>query len=305
MDKEIVIYFIYQKNQPLKISKEESFMTNLKNIVEIAEAVNIAAEVLSENKITEKDLEGISMLSPEFKNNLEVLRSILNITAPTPIIEQPKPTTKKVEEKIVESVPEPEPEIDIIKPIKDLEGRRGRNGFDDYVVHEACSIIKEMIERNPDTTITAMAKATGLSPVGLKSIFKGNYTKVSEKYFVLMNGRPVVKKERETPATTTITSDLIRDNSGDILSIFKMSRSLEYAVKLFKKKLEMKEFPIGDGDRIIPILENIKDDHGNIDSSANILRRIHNEYGKIFITEELVGKIKRKEFHPELCNLVF
>lgn len=284
-------------------------MTNLKNIVEIAEAINIAAGVLAENKITEQDLEGLSILSPEFKANLEVLRSILNITAPTPIVAKPTKVAEKTETTtIVESESVPEPELDIIdipKPIKDLEGHRGRNGFDDYVVHEACSVIKEMIERNPDTTITAMAKATGLSPVGIKSIFKGNYTNVSEKYFVLMNGRPVVKQEPKASTTTTITSDLIRDNSGDILSIFKMSRSLEYAVKLFKKKLEMKEFPIGDGDRIIPVLENIKDDHGNVDSAANILRRIHQEYGKLFITEELVGKIKRKEFHPELCNLIF
>lgn len=282
-------------------------MTNLNNIVSIAQAINNTAKVLSENHITEKELEGISMLSPEFKTSLEVLRSILNITAPTPtaaIVEQveAEPKTESVEVKSSN-------EIDIIdmpmpKPIKDLEGRRGRKGFDDYVVHEACSIIKEMIEHNPDSTITSMAKATGLSPVGIKSIFKGNYTNVSEKYFVLMNGRPVVKQEPST-TTATITSDLIRDNSGDILSIFKMSKSLEYAVKLFKKKLEMKEFPIGDGDRIIPVLENIKDDHGNVDSAANILRRIHQEYGKIFITEDLVGRIKRKEFHPELCDLVF
>ena len=275
-------------------------MTNLNNIVSIAQAINNTAKVLCDNHITEKELEGISMLSPEFKTSLEVLRSILNITASTPI-EQAKPKVEEKTEATIVGVESTPAELDIIdtpKPIKDLEGRRGRNGFDDYVVHEACSIIKEMIEHNPDTTITAMSKATGLSLGGIKSIFKGNYTNVSEKYFILINGRPVAEKE------SSIES-IIRDNSGDILSVFKMSKSLEYAVLLFKKKLDMKKFPIGDGDRIIPVLENLKDDHGNIDSSANILRRIHNEYGKIFITEELVGKIKRKEFHPELCNLVF
>lgn len=203
-------------------------------------------------------------------------------------------------------------------------------------IHEACKIIASNINGSMESWLNIMAeKGEGVQNHALESILKGEYTSISEKYFTLQNGKPILKKEpekTEVPASneekpvviggvnvskhpaqhasveklinTINYKKLMEDRRGDVLSYLKATKNIRMAVKAFEAKMELK-MTIDSSDKIIPVLEFSLDKDGNIRNTGDILRDITHKYGNLYITQNYVKDILNGKIGKEYSDLVF
>lgn len=203
-------------------------------------------------------------------------------------------------------------------------------------IHEACKIIASNINGSMESWLNIMAeKGEGVQNHALDSILKGEYTAISEKYFTLQNGKPILKKEPEQteevpasneekpvvvagssiekhPASSSVEKlintinykKLMEDRRGDVLNYLKATKNIRMAVKAFEAKMELK-MTIDASDKIIPVLEFSLDKDGNIRNAGDILRDITKKYGNLYITQNYVKDILNGKIGKEYSDLVF
>ena len=199
------------------------------------------------------------------------------------------------------------------------------NTTETWKIVEACEIIAANPKLGFDDLLKVMIKEKkGVGSTALKSILAGKYKNISDKYFSINNygiitpvNIPVIVEEtiNEPDDIQDMTEDdddidktIILNNKGDIVSVFKLNRNLEYAIQLFKKKIEM-GMTLTDDDIVIPVLQFIKDDAKRICSTDDILENIKFEYGdKIdhsLLKKEKIYAIKSKKFRKDISDIVF
>lgn len=196
-------------------------------------------------------------------------------------------------------------------------------------IHEACEIIAKNPTASTQEWLAIMAKnGKGVQNHALDSILKGEYTSISEKYFTLQNGRPIVKikEAKKTEDSKVSVNDgtsvkneissvdklvdtinykkLMEDRRGDVLSYFKATKNLRMAIKAFEAKMELK-MTIDASDKIIPVLEFSLDKDGNIRNAGDILKDITRKYGNLYITQNYVKDILSGKIGKEYSDLVF
>lgn len=197
-------------------------------------------------------------------------------------------------------------------------------------IHEACEIIRDNPHAGEQELLAIMStKGVGVQHSCLKSILAGNYTSISERYFTLQNGKPIVKSETSDEAKTVspkpavndgiikrdMTSvdklvdtinykKLMEDRRGDVLSYFKATKNLKMAVKAFEAKMELK-MNIDASDKIIPVLEFSIDKDGNIRNPGDVLKDITRKYGNLYITQNYVRDVQNGKLGKEYSDLVF
>lgn len=197
-------------------------------------------------------------------------------------------------------------------------------------IHEACEIIRDNPHAGEQELLAIMStKGMGVQRSCLRSILAGNYTSISEKYFTLQNGKPIVKSETSDEAKTVslkpavndgiikrdMTSvdklvdtinykKLMEDRRGDVLSYFKATKNLKMAVKAFEAKMELK-MNIDASDKIIPVLEFSIDKDGNIRNPGDVLKDITRKYGNLYITQNYVRDVQNGKLGKEYSDLVF
>ena len=191
--------------------------------------------------------------------------------------------------------------------------------FTEALIREAC----EFIISHPDKTIHSLIalavseKKQHLTRALFENIFDSKYTKISEEYFTIRNNEIILAKDTTKDTTKSdsepINTDedspvnIVKNNRGDIISIFKMSKDLDLAITLFKEKIRL-GFELERTDLIIPILQFIKDDTGKIQSSSEIMNSIKFEYPMLKdrrLNSEFILDIKQKRFRKDLSDLVF
>ena len=187
--------------------------------------------------------------------------------------------------------------------------------FTETLIREAC----EFIISHPDKTIhslIALAVSENkrhLTRTLFENIFDSKYSKITEEYFTIRNNEIILAKDTKKSGLEQLSpesdspANIVKNNKGDIISIFKMSKDLGYAICLFKEKIRL-GFELERTDLIIPILQFIKDDTGKIQSSSNILSDIKFEYPMLKdkrLTGEFILDIKQKRFRKDLSDLVF
>ena len=205
-------------------------------------------------------------------------------------------------------------------------------------IHEACKIIAANINGSMESWLNAMAeKGEGVQNHALESILKGEYTSISEKYFTLQNGKPILnKKEPEKTEKTPVSNEekpiiiggspiekhpaqqssveklintinykkLMEDRRGDVLSYLKATKNIKMAVKAFEAKMELK-MTIDASDKIIPVLEFSLDKDGNLRNPGDVLKDITKKYGNLYITQNYVKDILTGKIGKEYSDLVF
>lgn len=204
-------------------------------------------------------------------------------------------------------------------------------------IHEACKIIASNINGSMKSWLNIMAsKGEGVQNHALESILKGEYTSISEKYFTLQNGKPILNqkesKTEEAPASveekpiiiggssiekhpaqqssveklinTINYKKLMEDRRGDVLSYFKATKNIKMAVKAFEAKMELK-MTIDSSDKIIPVLEFSLDKEGNLRNPGDVLKDITKKYGNLYITQNYVKDIQTGKIGKEYSDLVF
>ena len=195
-------------------------------------------------------------------------------------------------------------------------------------IHEACEIIRDNPNAGEQELLAIMStKGVGVQRSCLRSILAGNYTSISEKYFTLQNGKPIIKSEETKPekvATVSINDGttkweissvdklvntinykkLMEDRSGDVLSYFRATKNLKMAVKAFEAKMELK-MTIDASDKIIPVLEFSLDKEGNLRNPGDVLKDITRKYGNLYITQNYVRDVQNGKLGKEYSDLVF
>jgi hypothetical protein len=205
-------------------------------------------------------------------------------------------------------------------------------------IHEACKIIAANINGSMESWLNIMAsKGEGVQNHALESILKGEYTSISEKYFTLQNGKPVLnKKEPEKTEKAPVSNEekpiiiggspiekhpaqqssveklintinykkLMEDRRGDVLSYLKATKNIKMAVKAFEAKMELK-MTIDASDKIIPVLEFSMDKEGNLRNPGDVLKDITKKYGNLYITQNYVKDILTGKIGKEYSDLVF
>lgn len=195
-------------------------------------------------------------------------------------------------------------------------------------IHEACEIIRDNPDAGEQELLAIMSmKGVGVQKSCLRSILAGNYTNISERYFTLQNGKPIVKSEETKPekvATVSINDGttkreissidklvdtinykkLMEDRKGDVLSYFKATKNIRMAVKAFEAKMELK-MTIDSSDKIIPVLEFSLDKEGNLRNPGDVLKDITKKYGNLYITQNYVKDILTGNIGKEYSDLVF
>lgn len=198
-------------------------------------------------------------------------------------------------------------------------------------IHEACEIIRDNPHAGEQELLAIMStKGMGVQRSCLRSILAGNYTSISEKYFTLQNGKPIVKSKTSDDATKTaspkpVVNDgivkrdmtsvdklvntinykkLMEDRRGDVLSYFKATKNLQMAVKAFEAKMELK-MNIDASDKIIPVLEFSLDKDGNLRNPGDVLKDITRKYGNLYITQNYVRDVQNGKLGKEYSDLVF
>lgn len=198
-------------------------------------------------------------------------------------------------------------------------------------IHEACEIIRDNPHAGEQELLAIMStKGMGVQRSCLRSILAGNYTYISEKYFTLQNGKPIVKSETSASGTSTVSpkpgvndglikrdmtsvdklvntinyKKLMEDRRGDVLSYFKATKNLKMAVKAFEAKMELK-MTIDSSDKIIPVLEFSIDKDGNIRNPGDVLKDITRKYGNLYITQNYVRDVQNGKLGKEYSDLVF
>lgn len=203
-------------------------------------------------------------------------------------------------------------------------------------IHEACEIIRDNPHAGEQELLAIMGtRGVGVQRSCLRSILAGNYTSISEKYFTLQNGKPVLNqketKTEEVPASneekpiiiggssiekhpaqssveklinTINYKKLMEDRRGDVLSYFKATKNLKMAVKAFEAKMELK-MTIDSSDKIIPVLEFSLDKEGNLRNPGDVLKDITRKYGNLYITNNYVKDIQTGKIGKEYSDLVF
>ena len=97
---------------------------------------------------------------------------------------------------------------------------------------------------------------------------------------------------------------LIKSQNGDISQIFLETKDFGFAVNLFAKKREMK-MELSNKDLVIPILEFIKDNKGQLNSVNNIQKNIFQKYNKLSVSRTLIVSVMQKKSYENISNLVF
>lgn len=186
-------------------------------------------------------------------------------------------------------------------------------------IHEACEIIRD----NPNLSVPKLTRLMndlhkGVGIYCLRSILAGKHRDISDKYFTIEEGRviPLTSIETSTKITTSPEPepenkadknntekiiDMIEHNKGNIMNLFIMTRDLELAVKLFETKKELNMY-LTELDKMIPVLEFINE---GVENTSEILKKIHEKYGYLFITSKRIDEIKTKKFHKEISEIVF
>ena len=201
-------------------------------------------------------------------------------------------------------------------------------------IHEACEIIAKNPNASTQEWLAIMAKnGKGVQNHALDSILKGEYTSISEKYFTLQNGKPIIK-ETKPPVTVSETSQLkpvvtdginikrdtspvtdklvntinykklMEDKRGDVLGYFKATKNIKMAIKAFEAKMELK-MNIDASDKIVPVLEFSLDKDGNIRNPGDVLKDITKKYGNLYITQNYVRDVQNGKLGKEYSDMVF
>lgn len=290
----------------------------LNNISKINNLMISLMDIMKDSDIRPEDIRNLAKLDESFAQAVDYFTAMFNpcwieTSEETPVEE----TTKEpVEEATAEATEETVEEIvSVVNELNDvdvddrpnLSSNKGRQGLRPEVIERVCSIIKDVLVKNPSATKADFMRAVKpyVGYVGLTSILKGNYTTISEKYFVLINGVPHLEvpknPDKANRDNTKKLKDIISDNNGDILSFLKLTKDIAFVGELFTMKREMHKH-LNKDDFAIVILVAIHEGNRTV---GDVNRYIHHRWGALFMPPSMIQEILDKKIYREYADIIF
>ena len=283
----------------------------LNSISKINNLMMSLMDIMKDSEITPEDLRNLAKLDESFDEAVNYFTDIFNPT----LVEYEAPveeTTKEmVEETTTEATEETVSVVNELNEVVDdrpnLSSNKGRQGLRPEVIERVCSIIKDILIKNPTATKADFMREVKpyVGYVGLTSILKGNYTSISEKYFILINGMPhleVLKNpDKANRDNTKKMRDIVSDNNGDILSFLKLTKDIAFVGDLFTMKREMHKH-LNKDDFAIVILVAIHEGNKTV---GDVNRYIHHRWGALFMPPSMIQEILDKKIYREYSDIIF
>ena len=267
-------------------------------------------DVMKDSDINPEDIRNLAKLDESFAQAVDYFTAMFNPCWVETSEETPVEEDVPAEEITDETV---EDTVSIVNELNDLDDRpnlssnKGRQGLRPEVIERVCSIIKDILIKNPTATKADFMREVKpyVGYVGLTSILKGNYTSVSEKYFVLLNGVPHLEvpknPDKANRDNTKKMRDIISDNNGDILSFLKLTKDITFVGDLFTMKREMHKH-LNKDDFAIVILVAIHEGNKTV---GDVNRYIHHRWGALFMPPSMIQEILDKKIYREYSDIIF
>lgn len=282
----------------------------LNNISKINNLMMSLMDVMKDSDIRPEDIRNIAKLDESFAKAVDYFTAMFNPcwieTSEETHVEEEVPVEEIAEETVEETVCVVN-ELNDVDDRPNLSSNKGRQGLRPEVIERVCSIIKDILMKNPSATKADFIREVKpyVGYVGLTSILKGNYTSVSEKYFVLINGVPHLEvpknPDKANRDNTKKLENIISDNNGDILSFLKLTKDIDFVGELFSKKREMHKH-LNKDDFAIVILVAIHEGNRTV---ADVNRYIHHRWGALFMPPSMIQEILDKKIYREYSDIVF
>lgn len=267
-------------------------------------------DVMKDSDIRPEDIRNLAKLDESFAQAVDYFTAMFNPcwieTSEETHVEEEVPVEEIAEETVEETVCVVN-ELNDVDDRPNLSSNKGRQGLRPEVIERVCSIIKDILMKNPSATKADFIREVKpyVGYVGLTSILKGNYTSVSEKYFVLINGVPHLEvpknPDKANRDNTKKLENIISDNNGDILSFLKLTKDITFVGDLFTMKREMHKH-LNKDDFAIVILVAIHEGNRTV---GDVNRYIHHRWGALFMPPSMIQEILDKKIYREYSDIVF
>ena len=283
----------------------------LSNINIINEIMMSLMDVMKDSDIRPEDIRNIAKLDESFADAVDYFTAMFSPTLvetseKTPV-EEEDPAEEVTEETVSSTISVVNELNDVVDDRPNLSSNKGRQGLRPEVIERVCSIIKDILMKNPTATKADFMREVKpyVGYVGLNSILKGNYTSISEKYFILINGMPHLEvpknPDKANRDNTKKMRDIISDNNGDILSFLKLTKDIAFVGDLFTMKRDMHKH-LNKDDFAIVILVAIHEGNKTV---GDVNRYIHHRWGALFMPPSMIQEILDKKIYREYSDIIF
>ena len=172
-------------------------------------------------------------------------------------------------------------------------------------IDRACSLIYEYVRSHASYTwhdmLTYLSEHNSIGSTAFKSIRKGSYTNISEKYFTIVSGKFILNSnvtQKETPKSTETETDTPIKISDE----FGFTRDSEKVREFVRKRLENNDRKFSPEEKVTIVLSYIND---GAKSPEEIRKKMYADFGEIFIPISFIVSVLGKKICPELCNKIF
>lgn len=164
----------------------------------------------------------------------------------------------------------------------------------------ACELICEFVRNHKSYTrwdlISHLAKNNSIGETCYNSIINGNYSRITEKYFIVRGGSFILNTENDAPKTEA------KEETISICDEFGFTKDSEKVREWIRKRLEKNERKFSPVEKVTIVLSYIND---GLKNPEEIRKKMYADFGEIFIPISFIMSVLGKKICPELCNKIF
>lgn len=163
----------------------------------------------------------------------------------------------------------------------------------------ACELICEFVRNHKSYTrwdiISYLAENNSIGETCYKSIINGNYSRITEKYFVVRGGSFILT-ENDAPKTEA------KEETISICDEFGFTKDSERVREFIKNKMENGDKKFTPNEKVCIVLSYIND---GLRDPKDIRKKMYEDFGELFIPISFISAVLGKKICPELCDKIF
>lgn len=167
----------------------------------------------------------------------------------------------------------------------------------------ACELICEFVRNHESYTrwdlISYLAKNNSIGETCYKSIINGNYSRITEKYFIVRGGSFILNTENDVPKTEVVNK---HEETITICDEFGFTKNSSRVREFIKNKMENGDRKFTPSEKVCIVLSYIND---GLRDPKDIRKKMYEDFGELFIPISFISAVLSKKICPELCDKIF
>ncbi len=164
----------------------------------------------------------------------------------------------------------------------------------------ACELICEFVRNHKSYTrwdiISYLAENNSIGETCYKSIINGNYSRITEKYFVVRGGSFILNTENDAPKTEA------KEETISICDEFGFTKDSSRVREFIKEKMENGDKKFTPNEKVCIVLSYIND---GLRDPKDIRKKMYEDFGELFIPISFIVSVLGKKICSELCDKIF